>query len=128
MPPTPPAWCRVIQNSSTVLERQPSTHAVSMTKTFGCAAAEEASMNLEGLELMSEQECRWLLCQARVGRVAVSRGEVPAVFPVNYMVAGEEILFFTGEGTKLRAAAANTTASCIYNNPVKNDAASLVRP
>jgi CBS domain-containing protein len=39
--------------------------------------------------------------------VAVSKGEVPAVFPVNYMVAGEEILFFTAEGTKLRAAVAN---------------------
>jgi uncharacterized protein len=66
-------------------------------------------MDLEGLELLSEQECRRLLSQARVGRVAVSRGEVPAVFPVNYTVAGEEILFFTAEGTKLRAAAANAT-------------------
>jgi CBS domain-containing protein len=68
-------------------------------------------MDLEGLELLSEQECRSLLCQARLGRVAVSRGEVPAVFPVNYMVAGDEILFFTAEGTKLRAAAANMTVT-----------------
>jgi CBS domain-containing protein len=68
-------------------------------------------MDLEGLELLPEQECRSLLCQARVGRVAISRGEVPAVFPVNYMVAGEEILFFTAEGTKLRAAAANMTVT-----------------
>jgi CBS domain-containing protein len=68
-------------------------------------------MELEGLDLLSEQECRWLLGQARVGRVAVSLGEVPAVFPVNYMVAGEEILFFTAEGTKLRAAAANATVT-----------------
>jgi CBS domain-containing protein len=49
-----------------------------------------------------------LLRQARVGRVAVSVGEVPAVFPVNYVVAGEDILFFTAEGTKMRAAMANT--------------------
>ena len=68
-------------------------------------------MDVDGLELLTEQECRGLLCQARVGRVAVSRGEVPAVFPVNYMVAGEEILFFTAEGIKLRAAAANTTVT-----------------
>jgi CBS domain-containing protein len=68
-------------------------------------------MDLEGLELLSEQECRGLLRQARVGRVAISQGEVPAVFPVNYMVAGEEILFFTAEGTKLRAAVANKTVT-----------------
>jgi uncharacterized protein len=68
-------------------------------------------MNLEGLDLLSEGECRWLLRQGRVGRVAISVGAVPAVFPVNYMVAGEEILFFTAEGTKLRAAAANAMVS-----------------
>jgi CBS domain-containing protein len=68
-------------------------------------------MDLEGLELLSEQDCRWLLRQARVGRVAVSVGEVPAVFPVNYMLAGDEILFFTGEGTKLRAAQAGATVT-----------------
>ena len=68
-------------------------------------------MELEGLELLSEKECRWLLHETRVGRVAISVGEVPAVFPVNYAVAGDEILFFTGEGTKLRAAAAGATVT-----------------
>jgi len=52
-----------------------------------------------------------LLGQARVGRVAVSRGEVPAIFPVNYALAGDEIVFFTGEGTKLRAATTNVTVA-----------------
>jgi CBS domain-containing protein len=64
-------------------------------------------MDLEGVDLLLEEECRWLVRQARVGRVAVSQGEVPAVFPVNYVVAGEDIFFFTAEGTKLRAAIAN---------------------
>ncbi|HUC36244.1 MAG TPA: pyridoxamine 5'-phosphate oxidase family protein [Acidimicrobiales bacterium] len=68
-------------------------------------------MKLEGLDLLSEQECRSLLGQGRVGRVAVSLGAIPAVFPVNYVVAGDEILFFTGEGIKLRAAIANTTVA-----------------
>jgi nitroimidazol reductase NimA-like FMN-containing flavoprotein (pyridoxamine 5'-phosphate oxidase superfamily) len=68
-------------------------------------------LDLEGLELLSEDECLSLLRQGRVGRVAVSVGEVPAVFPVNYMVGGEEILFFTAAGTKLRAAATNATVS-----------------
>jgi CBS domain-containing protein len=68
-------------------------------------------MDLSGLESLSEQECRWLLGQARVGRVALSVGALPAIFPVNYAVAGDEILFFTGEGTKLRAATANTSVA-----------------
>jgi nitroimidazol reductase NimA-like FMN-containing flavoprotein (pyridoxamine 5'-phosphate oxidase superfamily) len=75
------------------------------------AAKEATIMDLEGVDLLSEQERRWLLGQARVGRVAVSLGALPAVFPVNYSVAGDEILFFTGEGTKLRAAAANVAVA-----------------
>lgn len=68
-------------------------------------------MDLDGLHLLSEQDCRGLLREARVGRVAVSLGEVPAVFPVNYMLAGDEIWLFTAEGTKLRAATANATVT-----------------
>lgn len=68
-------------------------------------------MDLEGVELLSERDCRELLRRAQVGRVAVSVGEVPAVFPVNYMVVGDEIFFFTTEGTKLRAAAAEVTVT-----------------
>lgn len=78
---------------------------------IGLGQVEGDSMELEGLELLSEEECRWLLHQTQVGRVALSVGEVPAVFPVNYMVAGDEILFFSGEGTKLRAAVARTTVT-----------------
>jgi uncharacterized protein len=74
-------------------------------------AKEATIMDLEGVDLLSEQECRSLLGQVRVGRVAVSLGALPAVFPVNYAVAGDEILFFTGEGTKLRAAVANVAVA-----------------
>lgn len=68
-------------------------------------------MYLDGLDLLSEQECRQLLGQSRVGRVVVSFGAGAAVFPVNYIVAGDDIVFFTAEGTKLRAAATNATVS-----------------
>src|ERR1700736_6063678 len=64
-------------------------------------------MELNGMEVLSEQQCRRLLSQERVGRVAVSDGELATVFPVNYSVVSDEILFFTGEGTKLRAATLN---------------------
>jgi nitroimidazol reductase NimA-like FMN-containing flavoprotein (pyridoxamine 5'-phosphate oxidase superfamily) len=62
---------------------------------------------VDGLELLSESDCRRLLAQERVGRVAVAVGALAVVFPVNYMVAGGDILFWTAEGTKLKAAVAN---------------------
>jgi uncharacterized protein len=64
-------------------------------------------MDLDEVEVLSEQQCRWLLGQERVGRVAVSVSELAVVFPVNYSVVSDDILFFTGEGTKLEAATAN---------------------
>ena len=61
----------------------------------------------DGFEVLSEQQCRLLLAREHVGRVAVSDKDLAAVFPVNYSLVSDEILFFTGEGTKLRAATAN---------------------
>jgi nitroimidazol reductase NimA-like FMN-containing flavoprotein (pyridoxamine 5'-phosphate oxidase superfamily) len=61
-----------------------------------------------GLELLTEAECRALLSTESVGRVAVSVGALPAIFPVNFTVVDEDILFLTGEGLKLRAALKNT--------------------
>jgi nitroimidazol reductase NimA-like FMN-containing flavoprotein (pyridoxamine 5'-phosphate oxidase superfamily) len=55
-------------------------------------------------ELLGEEECRALLETRRVGRVAVSIGAIPAVFPVNYAMAGGAVHFLTAEGTKLAAA------------------------
>jgi nitroimidazol reductase NimA-like FMN-containing flavoprotein (pyridoxamine 5'-phosphate oxidase superfamily) len=58
----------------------------------------------DGLEILSEEECRALLGQGRVGRVAITFGALPAVLPVNYSLLDGAIVFLTGEGTKLRAA------------------------
>jgi CBS domain-containing protein len=68
-------------------------------------------IDLEGLEILPEEECRHLLRQASLGRVGVSVGALPVVLPVNYIMAGEEVLFFTAEGTKLRAATANAVVA-----------------
>jgi len=61
-----------------------------------------------GLELLTEEECRDLLCTGSVGRIAVSIGALPVIFPVNYTVVDDDIVFLTGEGLKLRAALENT--------------------
>ncbi|HZT64752.1 MAG TPA: pyridoxamine 5'-phosphate oxidase family protein [Acidimicrobiales bacterium] len=57
-----------------------------------------------GLELLDQAECLRLLASQHVGRVGVSVGSLPAIFPVNYAVDGDQVLFRTGEGTKLAVA------------------------
>jgi uncharacterized protein len=58
----------------------------------------------EGLEILSEQECLRLLGTARIGRVAICLGAIPAVLPITYALVGGEVMFFTGTGIKLNAA------------------------
>jgi hypothetical protein len=62
----------------------------------------------EGLELLDDEECQALLATRSVGRVAVTVACLPAIFPVNYVVADGDIYFRTGAGTKLRAAVGGT--------------------
>lgn len=63
------------------------------------------------LELLTEDECRALLARAKVGRVAITMGALPAVYPVNHQVIDGDILFLTGEGSKLRAALAGSVVA-----------------
>ena len=57
-----------------------------------------------GLELLSEDECIALLGRAKLGRVGVTIGALPAIFPVNFRLVDGTIVFRTGPGTKLAAA------------------------
>ena len=68
-------------------------------------------MDVDGVELLTEVECRRLLACERIGRVAVAVGALAMVCPVNYLTAGEDILLWSGEGTKLRAAVADQTVT-----------------
>ena len=58
----------------------------------------------EGLELLDETECLGLMARASVGRVGVTVGALPAIFPVNFALSDGAVVFRTGEGTKLAAA------------------------
>ncbi|MFB7259248.1 helix-turn-helix domain-containing protein [Streptomyces nojiriensis] len=54
---------------------------------------------------LGEAECRRLLSTHGIGRVALFTAEGPAIFPVNYVVAGDDIAFRTsGEALLARAA------------------------
>jgi hypothetical protein len=58
----------------------------------------------EGLELLTEEECVTLLAPGGVGRVGVTIAGLPVIMPVNYAYVDGEVVFRTGEGTKLNAA------------------------
>jgi nitroimidazol reductase NimA-like FMN-containing flavoprotein (pyridoxamine 5'-phosphate oxidase superfamily) len=57
-----------------------------------------------GLELLAPEECRALLARGGIGRVGVTIAALPAIFPVNYALLGDDVVFLTGAGTKLRSA------------------------
>ena len=56
-----------------------------------------------GIEWIDRDACLRLLAGEEVGRLAVVTGGSPAIFPINYVLDGETIVFRTDEGTKLRA-------------------------
>jgi uncharacterized protein len=65
----------------------------------------------EGLELLTDAEARDLLRQGEVGRVGLTLGAMPAIFPVNYAVIDGDIVFRTAPGSKLAAAADRTVVA-----------------
>ena len=58
----------------------------------------------EGLEVLSEEECRELLALEHVGRVGVTMQGLPVIVPVNYALVDGDIVFRTSPGTRLQAA------------------------
>lgn len=60
--------------------------------------------NKTGLQVLDRALCLELLASHDVGRVAVVMGTAPLIFPVNYLLDEDTILFRTAEGTKLSGA------------------------
>jgi nitroimidazol reductase NimA-like FMN-containing flavoprotein (pyridoxamine 5'-phosphate oxidase superfamily) len=54
---------------------------------------------------LSEVECRELLSRQALGRVGITSGGLPLILPVHYLYDDGVIVFRTGAGTKLGAAA-----------------------
>lgn len=59
----------------------------------------------DGLELLADEDCWQLLGSGQVGRVGVTMAALPVIFPVNYAVIDNTIVFRTSAGSKLAAAA-----------------------
>lgn len=54
-----------------------------------------------GIEVIDRDECLDLLGSDEIGRLAVIDGTRPVIFPVNYVLDGEDIVFRTAPGTKV---------------------------
>ncbi|CNG77688.1 pyridoxamine 5'-phosphate oxidase-like FMN-binding protein [Mycobacterium tuberculosis] len=61
-----------------------------------------------GLEILDEDECRRLLERAEIGRIVFTHHALPAVQPVNFAVAGGDIVIRTSPASRLAKAAADT--------------------
>src|ERR1700737_2377931 len=57
-----------------------------------------------GIDVIGANECLDLLNTEEVGRLGVVVEGRPEIFPVNYVLDGNEIMFRTDTGTKLTAA------------------------
>jgi nitroimidazol reductase NimA-like FMN-containing flavoprotein (pyridoxamine 5'-phosphate oxidase superfamily) len=57
-----------------------------------------------GLMVLPRGQCLRLLRRVRVGRVVVNVDGVPAAFPVNFALVGDDVVFRSGPGSKLSAA------------------------
>jgi nitroimidazol reductase NimA-like FMN-containing flavoprotein (pyridoxamine 5'-phosphate oxidase superfamily) len=57
-----------------------------------------------GLEVLDHDECVALLDRSKLARIAVVVGGQPLVFPVNFTLDCDAVVFRTDEGTKLHAA------------------------
>ena len=55
------------------------------------------------LEVLARDECVRLLEHGHLGRLALVVDGRPVVFPVNYAMDGDAVVFRTAEGTKLHA-------------------------
>jgi uncharacterized protein len=52
------------------------------------------------IRLLDRDQCLSLLAGDEVGRLAVIVGNTPTIFPVNYALDGDTIVFRTDPGTK----------------------------
>ena len=57
--------------------------------------------DVKEIRILTEDECWDALLSASLGRLAVSVGGIPDIFPVNFVAADRRLVFRTAEGTKL---------------------------
>jgi nitroimidazol reductase NimA-like FMN-containing flavoprotein (pyridoxamine 5'-phosphate oxidase superfamily) len=76
--------------------------------------------------ILDERACWDLLRSCEVGRLAISIANHPDIFPINYVVDHETIVFRTAEGTKLAAAVLGVGVAFEIDGETDSDAWSVV--
>jgi len=74
------------------------------------SVAEDRTMTSD-IEELTPDTCWELLSTESVGRLAVSIANQPDIFPINFVVDRESVVFRTAEGTKLAAAVLGTAVA-----------------
>lgn len=65
----------------------------------------------EGQKILTEQECRELLGTVPLGRIVFTDRALPAIQPVNFVLADGDVVILTTAGSKLAAAARNAVVA-----------------
>lgn len=68
-------------------------------------------MSATSLRELSSQGCRTLLREAMIGRVGVSVGALPAIFPVRFALHEHDVVFRATPGTLLADAVVDTVVA-----------------
>jgi uncharacterized protein len=63
-----------------------------------------AAVDRNGLEVLDRPECLRLLASGTVGRLGVSDASGPVIVPVNYVLAGAEVVVGTAVGSAIHTA------------------------
>jgi hypothetical protein len=61
---------------------------------------DDVTLDSAGFEILDQAECLSLLSKATLGRVAVTIGALPAIFPVNFCMVAGQVVFCSGEGAR----------------------------
>jgi nitroimidazol reductase NimA-like FMN-containing flavoprotein (pyridoxamine 5'-phosphate oxidase superfamily) len=60
--------------------------------------------DLDGLQILDEQQCRALVQRVRLGRIALTHRAMPLILPVTFGLADPDLIFSVGAGVLADAA------------------------
>ena len=83
-------------------------------------------MGFGGITELTADQCWQLLRSRDLGRIAVSAAGMVDIFPINYAVDGESIMFRTAPGTKLLELAINDRVAFEIDDHDEHEAWSVV--
>ncbi|WP_312676290.1 pyridoxamine 5'-phosphate oxidase family protein [Microbacterium sp.] len=82
--------------------------------------------NTDAVRLLTDDECWDRLAEQQLGRLVTHVGDVLDIFPVNYTVDGESLVFRTAEGSKLTELTINDQVLFEVDEYTDTDAWSVV--